>query len=612
MTGRRVRRLSVLGVGALLAAPLAAVAPATVAPAHADTGPVPVTPPDGVTQGGSPSGQDLSADGRWIAWTGTTTSAAGTTHRLYVVDRTTGVTTPLVAGDAPIGTLSISDDGQRIVYVLGEVGDSFEGEAQVRLLDRSTGSSSLVSATDGVAGNAASWDPEISGDGSAVAFTTRATNLAPGTGGPGGIGGPTSAVVVKELATGAVERISGTEVTAQSSAPSISAEGDRVAFQTNEALVDADTDQNADVVVRTRSTEALVLASRAPDSGGTAPSISADGSRVAFLVQEGGRPGMLVSGVFVTHLATGATVRASLDGDRLLRSPGVLPALSADGRFVLFSALPGVVTDPPSRAIEVYVRDLALGSTRLVSAGGQAGTSYAFGHAISGTGRHVLLSYLSYSEESSEQTLWSHDLGDPTPAPFPDPEPVVPINSQLPTGEIGSGTGPSYSLAVTPGVWVGADGLTPSYQWWRNGRPIAGATGTTYVVRPADFGQWIAVRETLTPAEGDPVWAVSAATKAVKPASSLTAKVARSRVKAGAPVVCRVQVSHAFGVRPQGKVAVRSGQRSRTVKVDADGRMTVRLKGLRVGRHTVRFSYAGTPHVKGAATVRVRVRVTRR
>ncbi|QCX28715.1 TolB family protein [Nocardioides jishulii] len=583
----RASRVSVVVVGVLLAALVAVSGPAQAA----DPSPVQVVPPAGVALGGYPSGLDMSADGRWVAYTG----SAGATFGLYVADRTTGVTTPLFTGATPVGELSISADGDRIAYVLGTGTYGVGPTVQVRVFDRPSGTSRPVSATaDGVPGDGHSFSPDISEDGTAVAFSTYSTNLADGTGGEG------SDVLVKEIATGEVERISGAGAATESGSPVNSADGDRVAFVTDQDLVSGDTDVTDDVVVRTRSTGALALVSRA--AGGAAasePAISADGRKVAYLVAEGGSPELPHSGVFVTTVAAGATVRASTDDSGEMRSPSQTPELSSDGRFVLFTAM----TSGPGRlAVEVFVRDVARGTTTWVSTAHPGSAFGVSGAAISGTGRHVLFAALSVDGT----TAWTADLGEPVAPP-------VPVNTALPAqARAKVAKGPSYSFVAKAGTWEDADGFTPTYQWLRNGRPIPGAKARTYVVTPADFGKRIAVRETLTPVVGEPVSAVSAATKAVKPGSDLTAKVARSRVKAGAPVVVTVRVRHDFGVRPQGKVQVSGGKRSKAVKVDADGRMTVRLKGLGVGRHTVRVSYAGTPHVKRAETVRIQVRITRR
>src|SRR5207237_1679873 len=55
------------------------------------------------------------------------------------------------------------------------------GTTDVYLKDRQTGTITLVSQSNGVVGNAPSFNPSVSDDGT-VAFTSNATNL-PGTGG---------------------------------------------------------------------------------------------------------------------------------------------------------------------------------------------------------------------------------------------------------------------------------------------------------------------------------------------------------------------------------------------------------------------------------------------
>lgn len=55
---------------------------------------------------------------------------------------------------------------------------------------------------------------------------------------------------------------------------------------------------------------------------------------------------------------------------------------------------------------------------------------------------------------------------------------------------------PGSTLTCSPGRWTGKPQL--SYEWLRNGAPIAGETGTTYVVREQDVGSQIACRVTAT------------------------------------------------------------------------------------------------------------------
>ena len=49
--------------------------------------------------------------------------------------------------------------------------------------------------------------------------------------------------------------------------------------------------------------------------------------------------------------------------------------------------------------------------------------------------------------------------------------------------------GPGDPLDCAHGDWAGAQPITFTYRWLRNGTPIAGATDTRYVVTTADDGQ---------------------------------------------------------------------------------------------------------------------------
>lgn len=596
MPARRTRTTVVLVVGALLAAPLAATAPAHAA----DPVPVPLVPPEGVVLGGAlPSGLDLSADGRWIVYNG----QVGTTYGLYATERTTGRTTTLRTGSTPFGDLSVSADGNRVAYVLGDPGFGYELDAQVRLLDRTTGADTLVSATPGgVAGNAASGAPQLSEDGSVVAFETRSTNLADGT------DGEDLDVLVKVLATGAVERVGGTE---GSSSPSVSADGDRVAFKTDEQLAPGDDDTLEDVVVRTRSTGGLVLASAgiAADGFASHPTITADGRKVAYLVPEGGRPEVIVSGVFVTDLATGDTVRASTGPVELMRTPGVPAEVSADGRFVLFTAVSSAA-GLGDRAVEAYLRDLERGTTQLVSTVHPTDSFAGGGAAISADGRIALYTALS----SGRSTYYSVDLTghDPDPQPEPEPEPVPdPVNVTPPSVEsVRAESGPSYAFQARNGVWAGGpSGATQSYQWLRDGTPIAGETSRTYTAKASDFGKRIAVRESLV-ASGKVLASVdSDAVTARKATSTVSARVA-GRAGRNA-VVLRIRVTHEPDVRPQGKVLVVWAGGVRLVDVGPDGRAKVTVRTWWPGRHSVGLAHLPTAYVKAAPMRTVAVKVRR-
>lgn len=128
----------------------------------------------------------------------------------------------------------------------------------------------------------------------------------------------------------------------------------------------------------------LVSSSWLPDEGGDAqcyptPSVSSDGNRVAFaskaanLVTSNLSVNDLSIDIFVRDLALGSTVQVSLpaDGSTYTNNDSTAPSLSANGRFVAFTSrasnlLPG---DLPRQYSDIYVLDLQNGVTTRITEG---------------------------------------------------------------------------------------------------------------------------------------------------------------------------------------------------------------------------------------------------
>lgn len=90
-----------------------------------------------------------------------------------------------------------------------------------------------------------------------------------------------------------------------------------------------------------------------------------------------------------------------------------------------------------------------------------------------------------------------------------------PQNVTPPTIE-GTATG-GETLAVAAGTWSGeGEGMARSYQWYRDGVAIAGASDTEYLLTDADIGAEITVREYVSNASGTS----SALSEAVGPVAS--------------------------------------------------------------------------------------------
>ncbi len=105
-------------------------------------------------------------------------------------------------------------------------------------------------AADGTQGNDRSYDTALSADGRFVAFRSHARNLVPGN------SNDAPDIFVKDLATGAIERVStdadGTESNGRSEYPALSADGTKVAFTSDASnLVAADTNDRSDIFVVT-------------------------------------------------------------------------------------------------------------------------------------------------------------------------------------------------------------------------------------------------------------------------------------------------------------------------------------------------------------------------
>lgn len=161
-------------------------------------------------------------------------------------------------------------------------------------------------------------------------------------------------------------------------------------------------------------------------------------------------------------------------------------------------------------------------------------------------------------------------------------------------------------LKVTTGEWTGSPVLT--YQWTRNGKPIAGATAASYVLKRADIGKKVAplvlARAAQAPADSSP----SVATGPARKVGKFLAKM-KLRKRGDA---LQVKVRSKGQKRVYGVLRVYEGKKLVTkVKVTSKTwrRTQVRLDGLARGKHTLTVRFMGnkfTSRVKKKSTVRIR------
>ncbi len=217
-------------------------------------------------------------------------------------------------------------------------------------------------ATDGTEGNEGSSSLDISDDGRFIAFTSRASNLAPNDM-PLCFGLSCDDVFLHDRNDGTTKRISvnssGDGGNGHSRYPHISADGRFVVFQSYaDNLVSNDVEmcfeENCtDIFIYDRNTDSLSrvvsTVNGVVHSGhATAPDISADGNTIAyqFLADEQHEPCRGLECILVYDRTSGAAtvVTQAFDGGTPNGS-SFTPVLSADGRFVAFSSVSSTLVE---------------------------------------------------------------------------------------------------------------------------------------------------------------------------------------------------------------------------------------------------------------------------
>lgn len=372
---------------------------------------------------------DLSGDGRWVAFSSRATDLvagfvdgngafgadvyardmeAGDTylissrHDAAATGGNEGSNEPVIAGspgavtELRVGYTSYATD-------VGAPGVDADPAASVYLKSREAAiqPAELVSRSSaGVNADSRAHTASLSDDASRVVFTTDATNL----GAPADYYG----VYLRDRAGGRTTLVSARTEYAVNGA--ISADGGRAAWvEAGGATPDSDPDLE-NVFVRDLPSGPIRLGSRPPGSGPfvgpaamlpgpetPAKRISGTGRYVVFATVSSRLPGRRgVTQVYRRDLQTGAIAlvsRADGPGGAAVERSAADPAISGDGNLVAFSTAAGLDPADVNSSGDVYVRNVAAGTTRLVSrADGPAGAGADEGGSspfVSGDGSRV-------------------------------------------------------------------------------------------------------------------------------------------------------------------------------------------------------------------------------
>lgn len=320
-------------------------------------------------------------------------------------------TAPVVGGD-------FVEEGRYVAFVSSAVGlgGSLGKKRQVFWRDRNSGETKLVSVgLNGGEGNGDSSAPSISADGQSVAFESYATNLVPiDTNNVRDVfvwNTKTNTVIA--VSTGAGE----IETNAESYEPTISGDGSLVAFSSGASNLAPGVGGVNTVNVylkRVGSGQAPVLITADPKTkkgvGGSKPSISDDGSKIAFYsfassLVDDDKNGLW--DIFLYDSQSPKLKRLSQTGSGTERDQGtestsrvVAPSISGNGQFVAFSTTAtNLVAGDTNKVQDVCVVKVDSGEVKRVSTGangeqGNADSPVGQGEkiAISFDGRWVAFS----------------------------------------------------------------------------------------------------------------------------------------------------------------------------------------------------------------------------
>lgn len=264
----------------------------------------------------------------------------------------------------------------------------------------------------------------VDGSGNLVVFSSGATNLVAND------ANSSNDVFVKNRSTGGIilasRNGSGVTATGTSNAPSISADGNFVAFNSAATdLVANDTNMRSDVFVfniANGTVSRVSINSTAAEANGQSagtPAISANGRYVAF---ESTATNLVaidtdtVADIYRHDRQTGATILISQTTAGALGGGSLgsnRPSISADGRYVAFESSRVLVADDNNSTGDIYLRDVQAGTTIRVNssaAGVFPSAGFSARPSLAGNGRLIAFRSLADTLVPNDGTSTLRDI----------------------------------------------------------------------------------------------------------------------------------------------------------------------------------------------------------
>ena len=272
---------------------------------------------------------------------------------------------------------SINGDGSRVAldFSADLTGGNPDFSAEIFRYDAATANHTQVSSSP----SDFSRSPSISADGNRIAFRSFG-NLT------GGNADRNAEIFLHDTATADLTQI--TNVTAGSSdGPSLGVDGSRIAFNSTANLTGGNADGNSEIFLYDMASAAFTQITNSNTGFNAVPSISADGGRIAFLSTANLTGGNADGNqeIFLYDAATANLTQIT----NATAGFSQLPSISGDGTRVAFSSTSDLTGENADGSEEVFLYDTATATLRQI-------TNSASGHSssasISGDGTRVAFS----------------------------------------------------------------------------------------------------------------------------------------------------------------------------------------------------------------------------
>ncbi len=283
--------------------------------------------------------------------------------------------------------------------------------ARTELISRSPG---------GAVGDGDSQKPSISDNGRYIVYQSRATNLVTDK------TTSRSDIFLYDRNTKMTTRINlaydGSEANSSSYNPQISADGTVIAFSsTSSNLIDDDTEGLEDIFVYDRSDGTITRVSvnsddEAGDDDSTYPDISDDGRYIVFQSSSSNLDDEDDNGrinIFRHDRQTGKTIRVNYDflGD-ISDHDCTYPVISDNGRYVAFQTYSALTPCDDNNDSDIFLRDINEKTTTLTSVTtyGCVANNNSYHPSMSGEARYIAFSTYSTDLEIEDDTNHQQDV----------------------------------------------------------------------------------------------------------------------------------------------------------------------------------------------------------